>query len=570
MVTESEQLDQFHENLIGPNGKASLDYLTQKRGFNLEMIEQFNLGANGKGDISIALPDPVNPEAIKFRLLNPVGKLKCINPKDYKSTIFNKLTLNRENLLKLVVCEGEFDVITLEQYDIPAITKSTGVHTKYTDKELKAILKINPDLVIYFGFDNDKAGLTEMVAYACDYYFEPRIRLCQLNDQKDWNEKLQFFKSQGMSEDEIKKAFEDILAKSMSAKDFYIAFGKKFGKGLLNFVNLEQVQSVPMEYLVDPYIVKNGINLIVAPAGSFKSYLSLDIAISCLKGIDFLGVIPTKPIKFILLIDQENIVHMVKERIKSLGGEESNFLFLDEFLFFDVDFEIKDKLIKTLKLYPDSILIIDTLRRVNRNMDENSSNDMSKFFGTLNELKKYSTIIVLHHTRKNNEDNGKAPMYRGSSDVIGAVDSAITLVKIDEAKDKIELEITQTKARYTSAEDPLIAEYQFVGEKLNRTGRFKSSIQRGFSEISKKEILLAFIVEGAYEGRTNQEIEAFGKVNLNIGEHQAKELRDDLLRLEKILCIKCFRGKKDAFFATSFAPQQPKPLGIELLSSKIS
>jgi hypothetical protein len=453
--------------------------------------------------------------------------------------------------------------MSLEQYCIPAITKTTGVTTKYTQAELESIQAKHPEITIYFGLDNDKAGIQRMFAYASDLYNLKFIRFVSIEGYKDWNELIVALQKSGLNSEQVLIKLEETLAKALTAREYYQLHAKDILTNLLKFTELNLIEDKEVEYFVYPLIVKNGINLLSAPPASFKSYLSLDLVISCITGRKFLDLLDTKPLKLVLLIDQENPSSEIKKRIRLLSGNISNFFKLEEFIFFDKDPEIKDKLINTLKLYPDSILVIDTLRRVNYYMDENSSLDINKFMAILNELKKYTTILLLHHTVKY-EKGGDATTYRGSSDIQGAIDSAISLKVVNKSRNSIRIEIAHTKARFVSPINTIIADYNISDDTLTFSAKYKDPTEDPV--VTKTKLLGDYIAEAKEEGRSNESLIVFGNTKLQIGEKKVNSLRDSLIEAEKIVPVRNFQGKKTFYFLKNYSPQQRISIGDELLS----
>ncbi len=327
----------------------------------------------------------------------------------------------------------------------------------------------------------------------------------------------------------------------------------------LKTIELEDVTEENVSFLVNPYIVKNGINLITAPQKSLKSMIILYLCICTLKGDQFLDHFPTEKINKVLLIDQENRKSAVKNRTIRLGYEPQNITLIDQYIYFDKDEEITNKLISLIKEKEIDLVVIDTLRRTNSNLDENSSRDVNKFFARIQPLKDYATVIIIHHETKPTPMN-KNTYYRGSGDIVGAVDSHISLKKGDTNNDSVNLTLKHENARYSQENEPIEIKFNFTDKRFSFTynGDSKENfIQKLEAEKQERlENLLQFIQDSETEGRNIKEIEEFCKKNFNKGEHTAKEYRDTLLLGGAIQEHTKPSDKKTYFIYTDFAPQQ--------------
>jgi hypothetical protein len=553
----SSEASLYNENLFKPDNSKYLDYLQVERGLKMETINSHNLGVDAQGNITIPIPDPVTPVGIKKRTdpFNP-GTNKYLNPSGVQSLIFNEMTLSRDGIEEVVLCEGELDALTLEQYDIPAITKTTGGGSSFKAEEIQKIIDCNPKLTIYFGLDTDEAGKKWMLNYATTYKDNGRIKFVEVPNGKDWNEVVVKLQKQNYSQDKIKYTLRDVLIKAASAQAYLAKYGIEARKELISLINLADAPDEKLEFLAKPIVIKNGINLLAGAAGSFKSFLSLDLAISCIQGKLFLGICETVAIKKVILFDLENPPARIRERIVQLGGNVNDFMILEHPYYFDKEENIKQKLFDTISLYPDSLLVIDSFRRANIKLDENSSEDVNEFFEKINELKKISTILILHHTTKYAEQD-KPGTYRGSGDFLAAVDSAITVKKAASNGHMVRLEIYHTKARFSGTSERIIAEYTISPDSTYVDAHYDK--EKVVDPIAQQASLEMFIEGKGELGCSTEDIQHFGTTALKIGEHKVNDLRKNLEYDEKVIAIKNFNGKKTYYFHKDFAPQQFNP-----------
>lgn len=120
----------------------------ESRGLSQESIEKYNIGWNGTaitiptGQFNKYRKDPENHS-------NDVPKYWY--EKGHKATLYNSQVLSTAH--SVVICEGEFDCILLNQNGFPAVTSTGGAGTFLDEwKELFTGKQV------YICMDNDKAG----------------------------------------------------------------------------------------------------------------------------------------------------------------------------------------------------------------------------------------------------------------------------------------------------------------------------------------------------------------------------------------------------------------------------
>jgi DNA primase len=153
-----ELVEEYHKNIPDRIRK----YLNQ-RGINDELINKHKIGyvdgIYGKNWITIPIKGK-NDKYLFFKLrIDPETKFykaKYITyPKGHKAEIFDWETI-KERTDYIVICEGEFDKLVLESFDIPAVTNSHGAGT-FKSSWYKEFLSYNR---IYICYDNDNTGKT--------------------------------------------------------------------------------------------------------------------------------------------------------------------------------------------------------------------------------------------------------------------------------------------------------------------------------------------------------------------------------------------------------------------------
>lgn len=203
-------------------------------------------------------------------------------------------------------------------------------------------------------------------------------------------------------------------------------------------------------YLVDELIPRGCVFLSGAPK-SLKSYISLHI-IDCLssgKSVFNKFSVPQK--RKVLVMDRENQMWSVRERIEQIGSQEMNAYYLNVRTSF-TNPEFREALLKYIKDNQYEVLFLDSFRRFYTG-NENASELIADFFLFIDEVKATGcSVICIHHFNKNAEATGSSKI-RGSSDIVAYYDANINFKKKLEGGVTI-LELEQTENRMDKESDP--------------------------------------------------------------------------------------------------------------------
>ncbi|PKN11184.1 MAG: hypothetical protein CVU70_00065 [Deltaproteobacteria bacterium HGW-Deltaproteobacteria-5] len=179
-----------------------------------------------------------------------------------------------------------------------------------------------------------------------------------------------------------------------------------------------QKQDAKIEWVVDSILPKQSITLFHGRGGIGKTWLALQIGEAVAKGTPlFERTTQAMPVYY---IDLENSFPVLVERIKKLKIQEINFWHNSS----DTPppkIDSADWIVYKEKL-PPGLLIVDTLRAF-QSQDENDSKHMAAVMGNLKTIRdKGFTIILLHHTPKNNERT-----YKGSTAIFDLCDHVLSI-----------------------------------------------------------------------------------------------------------------------------------------------
>ena len=212
------------------------------------------------------------------------------------------------------------------------------------------------------------------------------------------------------------------------------------------------MQQPPPTWMIEGLFEARSVVMLAGPPGSYKSFLAIDWALSIAAGRSWCGR-RTMPAKVLYMLG-EGKSSMIK-RIEAWRYHyhpsvvETQQMLANFRVTFDVaQFAHKssiDNLLAELEQedFRPQVVVVDTLARAFVGMDENSQRDIGMLVESADRLRQLGmTVILLHHTAKNTEFGVK---YRGSSAIMGAMDTAMTMVRESAASDRVCLNVSKQK-----------------------------------------------------------------------------------------------------------------------------
>jgi hypothetical protein len=208
----------------------------------------------------------------------------------------------------------------------------------------------------------------------------------------------------------------------------------------INIEHWDSIQDEPVRWLIDKVLPVGAFTALYGPPGSFKSFIALDIAEAIATGRTWMGNEVSEPGAVLYLcgegfggvgarikaIKQHHQtedgapIYVIRHQLNLRSSiEDFNALMLAvEHLVIDTGINFK-------------LIIIDTLARAFGGGDENSASDMMQFVVTCGHIQKIvqdAALMLLHHSGK---DSAKG--MRGSSALLGAVDSELELIRFEDS-----------------------------------------------------------------------------------------------------------------------------------------
>ena len=182
----------------------------------------------------------------------------------------------------------------------------------------------------------------------------------------------------------------------------------------------------PPIWLVDGLLEEGTLSSLVAPSGSYKSFMAIDIALSIAHGIQWQG----KNVR------KGSVVYCVGEGLsgvysRSLAWHNHHGLSPDDadLYLLTVAQSLKDPeasqalfdvINKATSNNKPKLILIDTLSRYSTGMDENSNSDMAQLIETITNklaIPLGCAVMLIHHTGK------QGSSARGASALTGALDT---------------------------------------------------------------------------------------------------------------------------------------------------
>ena len=253
-------------------------------------------------------------------------------------------------------------------------------------------------------------------------------------------------------------------------------------------------------WLIEKLIPDQSITAITGAPGSYKTWLTLEIAKCVSQGLTFLGQFKTEKAN-VLFVDKENHFRYIQDRLKKLGMQDLPIFYFsrpdDFYLDRDKDYKSLMKLVESLDI---KLVIFDSLVRIHSG-DENNSKDISKVMSAFRKItSKGATVIVVHHNRKEGiKTQSSTNSIRGSSDILAGLDS---LLQVSNPPNEKHIGISQTKLRHDEPVKPFKVEILSDKEKNSISFTYKGDFDLNESQVGEaKESVLEILKEGSTKTR---------------------------------------------------------------------
>ncbi|WP_303835309.1 AAA family ATPase [Ruminococcus flavefaciens] len=418
---------------------------------------------------------------------------------------------NVKDCKALFVVEGEKDVDTLTKYNMSAVSLSDGVQSIWYDEYTEFFR----DRHVFIIPDNDDPGralkdkIIEKLSCSAQSLTVIDLRLLWHNIPKKADitdyfesggsvEKFKEFVNNAKTIDldklrestpQIKSLYDYSKYKSVTAKD------------------LQSSKLEPVRFLVND-ILPEGTALIAAPSKIGKSWFVLDMGLSIAMGKPFLSRNTTR--NNVLYLALEDSLNRLQSRMNLiLAGDEAP----DNFYFWTEAPRLDEELIEILtcfiKEHDIKLIIIDTLQKI-RGAALKNEGAYDRDYREMGELKKFSdsnhvSLFIVHHTRKMKDETDSFNMISGTNGIMGAADTAYTLIKEKRESESATLSITGRDVNQISDVvhfDKSFWKWVRDGD-LNEVNRLKHKAEH-FADPVVQTIITLINERGSWKGRMNE------------------------------------------------------------------
>jgi len=209
------------------------------------------------------------------------------------------------------------------------------------------------------------------------------------------------------------------------------------------FLNVDQINALPdIEYLVDGLLPLNGYGIVYGRRGSGKTFEMLHLALCIATGTPYRGH----------KVEQGGVAYIMSEGAAGLKKrinawmQYHDYSSLDNFYALTHSVQLNDPELRAhldlaIQQIPATVklLVIDTLARSVSGLDENSSADMTRFVGYIDELRQRRNLAVIpvHHAGWNEGHERGSTVIGDAADWICKVtrDEDHIIVKTEKVKD---------------------------------------------------------------------------------------------------------------------------------------
>lgn len=380
------------------------------------------------------------------------GKNKFSTDKGAYSALYCSHKIKNKDVV--VFAEGEPDVVRLWQEGIPAATGTCGVKTFSS-----ALAQPLKGKIVKICLDTDDGGRTSIEQYfniLLGVGVKPQI--VQL--PQEFKDISDYFTAGATKENfdnlPVYKTIEDWKDSNLP-EEFKT----------LTVDDILATELPEEKWLVDKVIPIEGFCFFVGPEASAKSFHSLTIAKSVVTGEPWLGQFKVVKQTKVLIIDKENTMKRIQDRLRGLKMESGKIQWLAYPQYLEIAdedtesgyTEFIEALSRMVKRENIGLIILDSFTDLLVG-EENDRGSIQDFVSAIKQLFPDVAYMVLHHASKY-QPGGKRPksqMARGSSNIMAQADAAFHTESV--RKSLTEFTVEQTKARDSLKLPPFRIELQ--------------------------------------------------------------------------------------------------------------
>lgn len=203
------------------------------------------------------------------------------------------------------------------------------------------------------------------------------------------------------------------------------------------FLTIDNLADLPKpQWLIEGMFEQNSLVMVAGPSGNYKSFLAIDWSMCMASGRKWNNrPTVTQKVLYVLGEGKSNLLKRLESwmHYNQISPAERTSINQNFRVTFEVpQLAVKDDVTSMLarlvtEEFEPKVIIIDTFARSFVGMDENDAKDTGLWIEQADRLRQLGyTVIFLHHVGKNTEFGVK---YRGSTAIMGAMDTAFNFVK---------------------------------------------------------------------------------------------------------------------------------------------
>jgi RecA-family ATPase len=269
---------------------------------------------------------------------------------------------------------------------------------------------------------------------------------------------------------ELRSAFDSIAQRQTSKESSQRQERASFRSQLIRAGEILTKEFPEEEWLVEDIVPLPSIVALSGMPGHGKTFVTIHIAMCVARGLPVFGRFASRQAP-VLVISEEDYPNHLQGRFKSLGlTEDEQITYLSQAGFKSDNKENIDQIIDIVREGKFKLVIVDSLRRVH-DQDENDSRGMARVAEGLKRIAKEGVaVLYIHHHRKPEEHklNNPTVSLRGSTEIQAAVENHFALEKKD---NEDILVFRQPKSRNSEALKPFevkILKESSFNEKKNK------------------------------------------------------------------------------------------------------
>jgi len=282
-----------------------------------------------------------------------------------------------------------------------------------------------------------------------------------------------------LPEKELKNVFNSIASRELKKRNEKTTTRADYQVDAVTLSQLIKTEYKNTQWLVEKLIPHEALTIISGASGSYKTFITLDIAMKIATGEKLFGEFQTKQ-SSVLIIDEENHPRILKDRAKLLSQNSELPIYVASRKGFSLGEKSVEKVVEYAKSKNVGLVIFDSFICIH-NSDENAASEMRGVMKYLKEISNHGiAVIVIHHHGKSEGANASQKM-RGSSDILAQADCHLAI----ERKDKdTSVTIQQNKLREAQEMLPFVVRFHKDGD----SGHFEYGGQSKGKTNKKEEL----------------------------------------------------------------------------------